>query len=70
MELFQRILKTAVEGGASDIHLKIGGPVIFRINGELIAVDSPFTTYEMIKKKLDAVTPVQFKKRNDQKREN
>ena len=42
MELFQRILKTAIEGGASDVHLKIGTPVIFRINRELIAVDSPF----------------------------
>ena len=41
MELFQRILKTAIEGGASDVHLKIGTPVIFRINRELIAVDSP-----------------------------
>ena len=35
MELFHRILKTAVEGGASDVHLKIGTPVIFRINREL-----------------------------------
>ena len=44
MEIFQRILKTAVEGGASDVHLKIGTPVIFRINRELIAVDAPFPT--------------------------
>jgi hypothetical protein len=29
MELFNRILKTAVEGGASDIHLKIATPVIY-----------------------------------------
>ena len=42
MEIFQRILKTAVEGGASDVHLKIGTPVIFRINRELIAMDARF----------------------------
>ena len=29
MELFYKILKTAVEGGASDVHLKIGAPVIY-----------------------------------------
>ena len=41
MEMFHRILKTAVEGGASDIHLKIGTPVIFRINRQLIAIECP-----------------------------
>ena len=34
MELFQKILKAAVDGGASDIHLKIGTPVIYRISRE------------------------------------
>jgi type II secretory ATPase GspE/PulE/Tfp pilus assembly ATPase PilB-like protein len=37
MELFQRILKTAVEGGASDVHLKIadagGVPDQSAVNG-------------------------------------
>ena len=35
MEMFHRILKTAVDGGASDVHLKIGNPVVFRINRQL-----------------------------------
>jgi Tfp pilus assembly pilus retraction ATPase PilT len=26
MEIFHRILQTAIDGGASDVHLKIGGP--------------------------------------------
>ena len=39
---FHRILKTAVDGGASDVHLKIGTPVIFRINRQLIAIECPF----------------------------
>ena len=41
MELFNKILKTAVDGGASDIHIKIGTPVIFRINRELISIECP-----------------------------
>ena len=69
MELFQRILKTAIEGGASDVHLKIGTPVIFRINRELIAVDSPHPTPEWMGKIVEAVTPVHLKKRLDEERE-
>ena len=69
MELFQRILKTAIEGGASDVHLKIGTPVVFRINRELIAVDSPHPTPEWMVKIVEAVTPVHLKKRLDEERE-
>jgi len=69
MELFYQILKTAVEGGASDIHLKIGTPVIYRINRELIAVDSPFPTTEWMSKVVEAITPVHLKKRLEDERE-
>jgi twitching motility protein PilT len=69
MELFHKILKTAVNGGASDVHLKIGGPVIFRINRELIAVDAPFPTMEWMNKVVDTMTPAHLKKRLDEERE-
>jgi twitching motility protein PilT len=69
MELFQRILKTAIEGGASDVHLKIGTPVVIRINRELIAVDSPHPTGEWMDKIVEAVTPVHLKQRLDVERE-
>ena len=69
MELFQRILKTAIEGGASDVHLKIGTPVIFRINRELIAVDSPHPTPEWMVKVVETITPAHLKKRLDEERE-
>ena len=69
MELFQRILKTAVDGGASDVHLKIGSPVIFRINRELVAIDCPFPTLEWMNKIVEAVAPVHLKKRLDEERE-
>jgi twitching motility protein PilT len=69
MELFHKILKTAVDGGASDVHLKIGTPVIFRINRELIAVDAPFPTKEWMNKVVDTITPAHLKKRLDEERE-
>ena len=69
MELFHRILKTAVEGGASDVHLKIGTPVIFRINRELVAIDSPFPTVDWMNKIVDAITPEHLMKRLKEERE-
>jgi twitching motility protein PilT len=69
VELFQRILKTAIEGGASDVHLKIGTPVVIRINHELIAVDAPHPTQEWMTKIVEAVAPVHLKKRLDEERE-
>jgi len=69
MELFQRILKTAIEGGASDVHLKIGTPVVFRINRELIAVDSPFPTAEWMGKVVETITPAHLTKRLSEERE-
>jgi twitching motility protein PilT len=69
MEMFQRILKTGVEGGASDVHLKIGTPVIFRINRQLIAIECPYPTEEWMNKVVELVTPAHLKKRLDQERE-
>ena len=69
MELFQKILKIAIDGGASDVHLKIGTPVIFRINRELIAVECPFPTAEWINKIVAAITPDHLKKRLEEDRE-
>ena len=69
MEMFQRILRTAVEGGASDVHLKIGTPVIFRINRELVAVDSPFPTVDWMNKIVEAITPEHLMKRLKDERE-
>jgi twitching motility protein PilT len=69
MELFHKILKIAVEGGASDIHLKIATPVIYRINRELIAVDSPFPTLAWMNKIVEEITPMHMKRRLDEDRE-
>src|SRR5277367_6128578 len=69
MELFQKIHKLAIDGGASDVHLKIGAPVIFRINRELIAVECPFPTADWMNKIVAAITPDHLKKRMDEDRE-
>src|SRR6266436_4488599 len=63
MELFQRILKTAMEGGASDVHLKVGGPVIFRIHRQLVAIECPQPTEEWINKIVDAIIPAHLRQR-------
>ena len=69
MEMFQKILKTAVEGGASDVHLKIGTPVIFRINRQLIAIECPYPTEDWMNKIVDQITPAHLKKRVQDDRE-
>jgi twitching motility protein PilT len=69
MELFYKILKTAVDGGASDVHLKIGTPIIFRINRDLIAVECPFPTLEWMNAVVANLTPVHLKQKLEQERE-
>ena len=69
MEMFHRILKTAVEGGASDVHLKIGTPVIFRINRQLLAIECPLPTEEWMNNVVQHIVPAHWKKRIDEERE-
>ena len=69
MELFHKILSAAVEGHASDVHLKIGTPVIFRINRQLIAVDAPAPTAEWMNNVVEHVVPKHARKRLEEERE-
>ncbi|MEL0061839.1 MAG: PilT/PilU family type 4a pilus ATPase [Verrucomicrobiales bacterium] len=61
MELFKRILRTAVEGGASDVHLKVGNPVVFRIDGNLVDIESPLPTVEWVETILQNIIPEHLK---------
>ncbi|MCL4176547.1 MAG: PilT/PilU family type 4a pilus ATPase [Verrucomicrobia bacterium] len=63
MEIFHRILQTAIDGGASDVHLKIGGPVVFRINRQLIAIEAPNPTQEWMQDVVEHMVPRHLKKR-------
>ena len=69
MELFKKILKTAVDGVASDIHLKVGTPVVFRINRELVSIECPMPTLEWMNKIVQTVTPPHLTKRLAEDRE-
>src|SRR6516164_9141509 len=69
MELFHRILKTAVDGGASDVHLKFGTAVIFRINRQLVAIECPFPTKEWMNKVVENITPGHLRKKLEEERE-
>jgi twitching motility protein PilT len=69
MELFSKILTTAVEGHASDVHLKIGTPVVFRINRELIAIECPHPSEEWLNKIVTTITPPHMKKKVEEERE-
>lgn len=57
METFRRILATAVEGGASDVHLKVGAPIVFRINRKLVVVEGPYPTAEWMDTVVDNIVP-------------
>jgi twitching motility protein PilT len=57
METFRRILSTAVQGGASDVHLKIGTPIVFRINRKLVAVEGPLPTEEWMNNVVENIVP-------------
>lgn len=69
MELFQRILTTAVEGGASDVHLKIDGPVIFRINRQLLSIEAPLPTEQWMNAVVKQITPKHLVQRLEEQRE-
>ncbi len=69
MELFHRILKTAVDGGASDVHVKVGTPVIFRINRDLVAIECPIPTAEWMGKVIENIVPKHGRRRLEEDRE-
>ena len=69
MELFHKMLKTAFAGEASDVHLKIGNPVVFRIHRELLAIECPSPTQEWMSNVVEHVAPPHLKTRLEQERE-
>jgi pilus retraction protein PilT len=69
MDLFNKILHAAVEGHASDVHIKIGTPVILRINRQLIAVDSPLPTAEWMDNVVEHIVPKHARAKLEAERE-
>jgi twitching motility protein PilT len=69
MEIFHRILTTAVDGGASDVHIKVDGPIIFRINRQLVAIEAPTPTIEWVDRVVTAIVPRHAQARLESDRE-
>jgi twitching motility protein PilT len=69
MELFHKILKTAVQGAASDIHVKVGTPVIFRISRELVSIECPTPTEQWMNNIIEKIVPIHLKKKLEEDRE-
>ncbi len=69
MELLRGILKAAVDGGASDIHIKVGCPVVFRIHRQLISIEAPTPTNEWMHAILKDMVPPHARKKLDDDRE-
>ncbi|MGZ5567869.1 MAG: ATPase, T2SS/T4P/T4SS family, partial [Limisphaerales bacterium] len=69
MDIFLKILKAAVDGGASDIHLKPNTPIIFRINRRLVSVDGPTPTVEWMESVVPNILPKHLHKRFETDRE-
>ncbi len=69
MDIFHRILNTAIQGGASDVHIKPDNAVVFRINRQLIVIEAPTPTVEWVNKVVETIVPPHAKKRLDSDRE-
>jgi len=69
MEIFRRVLETAVKGGASDVHVKIGTPIIFRINRRLVAIEAPTPTEEWVGTGVENICPRHVKRRLEEQHE-
>ncbi len=69
MEQFARILQAGIENGASDVHFKIGGPVIFRISRQLVAMDCPPPTEAWMAGVVEAMVPPHARKRIEEQGE-
>ncbi len=69
LKLFHRILQAAVEGGASDVHIKTGLPVLFRLNRELVPVECPLPEEAWMDCVVGQAVPVHLKERLEQEHE-
>jgi twitching motility protein PilT len=69
MELFHKILQTAVDGHASDVHIKIGTPIVFRIHRQLVAIEAPMPTRQWMESVVEAIVPKHAHKRLEEERE-
>lgn len=63
METFLTILRGASESGASDIHIKPGSPIVFRMAGALAPVEAPAPSEEWLAAVLREIVPAALQAR-------
>ena len=65
---FKAVLQRMVQQNASDLHLKVGRPPVFRVNGELVSLDLPPLRPEELKALAEqTMTPKQIKEFTENK---
>ncbi|HYR59494.1 MAG TPA: PilT/PilU family type 4a pilus ATPase [Chthoniobacteraceae bacterium] len=69
MHVFEQILHGAIASGASDIHIKAGAPISYRIVQELVPVDAPPPDPEWIERVLNHIVPPHLRERLDREHE-
>ncbi len=69
IELMRGVLKAAVEGGASDVHVKVGSPFVLRINRQLVAIEAPIPTDEWMHMVVAKMVPPHARKKLEEDRE-
>jgi twitching motility protein PilT len=60
---FSQLLLNMEKMNASDIHLKVGAPPVYRVYGELIPFDHPPVTKEEVNGIVDKIVPEKLKQR-------
>lgn len=63
MQIFDQIIRGAIASGASDIHIKAGVPVTFRILRDLVPVEAPPVTLDWIELIVREIVPEHLRER-------
>lgn len=60
-DVIQALLRLAVESNASDIHLRVGRPALFRVDGSLVSAEMAPLTEAQVAAFVDAALPAPFR---------
>jgi twitching motility protein PilT len=69
MEIFRQIMRAAVESGASDVHIKADAPVVFRVERQLINIETTTPTVDWINSVIQGLVPEHLLPQLEQDRE-
>ncbi len=67
--VFLSILRGGIESGASDIHIKPGAPIIFRIDRQLVSAEAPLHDSAWMERVLGEIVPPRLQMKLEQEHE-